>query len=67
MKKAQMGNSVKSSVASFKRTIGDTSALKKKADSIGVSTNKVKDALKARMDAKKNSAMKKGGKISKNK
>jgi hypothetical protein len=32
-----------------------------------VSTNKVKDALKARMNAKKNSAMKKGGKISKNK
>lgn len=52
---------------SFKRTVGDSASLKRKADSVGMSTNKTKDALKARMAAKK-AVMKKGGKItSKNK
>jgi len=60
MRKAQMGYS-------FKRTVGDSASLKRKADSVGMSTNKAKDALKARMAAKK-AVMKKGGKItSKNK
>lgn len=66
MKKAQMGDSVKASVASFKNRIGDTAAVKRKADSVGVSSSKVKDALKARIAAKKG-GMKKGGKISKKK
>lgn len=52
-------------VASFKRTVGDSAALKRKADSLGMSTNKAKDALKARIAAKKAGAMKKGGKVSK--
>lgn len=34
-------------------TVGDTAAVKKKADSLGLSTNKAKDALKARIAAKK--------------
>jgi len=65
--KAQMGDSVKSVAASFKRTIGDSAALKRKADSVGVSTNKAKEALKARIAAKKAGSMKKGGKLAKKK
>jgi hypothetical protein len=34
-------------------TVGDTAAVKKKADSLKLSTDKVKDALKARIAAKK--------------
>ena len=34
-------------------TVGDTAAVKKKADSLGLSTSKAKDALKARIAAKK--------------
>ena len=52
IKKAQVG-------VSFKRTIGDTAVVNKKADSLGVSTSKAKDALKARMASKK---MRSGGK-----
>jgi len=53
VKKAQLGDSVKSVAASWKRTIGDTAAQKRKADSLGVSTSKAKEALKARIAAKK--------------
>lgn len=63
--KAQMGDSIKSVAASFKRTVGDSASLKRKADSVGVSANKAKEALKARIAAKKAGAMKKGGKVSK--
>ena len=65
--KAQYGDTLskKPVVASFKRTVGDSAALKRKADSLGMSTNKAKDALKARIAAKKAGAMKKGGKVSK--
>jgi len=45
IKKAQVG-------ATFKRTVGDTAVVKKKADSLGLSTSKTKDALKARMATK---------------
>jgi len=38
---------------SFKRVIGDSVDMKKKIDSLGVSTSKTKDLLKARMAAKK--------------
>jgi hypothetical protein len=46
IKKAQVG-------IKFKRTVGDTAVVKKKADSLDISTSKAKDALKARMAAKK--------------
>lgn len=64
IKKAQMGDSVKASVATFKSKIGDTAAVKKKADSLKLSTDKVKSALQQRIAAKKGS-MKKGGKLAK--
>jgi len=55
IKKAQAGadTSKKAYTASFKRVIGDSVDMKKKIDSLGVSTSKTKDALKARMAAKK--------------
>jgi hypothetical protein len=54
-KKAQAGadTSKKAYTASFKRVIGDSVDMKKKIDSLGVSTSKTKDLLKARMAAKK--------------
>ena len=68
--KAEYGDTLtpkKPVVASFKRTVGDSAALKRKADSVGVSTNKAKEALKARIAAKKVGSMKKGGKLAKKK
>jgi len=55
IKKAQAGADTSKKVysASFKRVIGDSVDMKKKIDSLGVSTSKTKDALKARMAAKK--------------
>ena len=55
IKKAQAGadTSKKAYTASFKRVIGDSVDMKKKIDSLGVSTSKTKDLLKARMAAKK--------------
>jgi len=55
IKKAQFGNDTtkKAYTASFKRVIGDSVDMKKKIDSLGVSTSKTKDLLKARMAAKK--------------
>jgi hypothetical protein len=55
IKKAQAGadTSKKVYTASFKRVIGDSVDMKKKVDSLGVSTSKAKDLLKARMAAKK--------------
>jgi len=48
VKKAQLGDTV-----NFKRTIGDSVALKQKADSIGISTSKAKEALAKKIAAKK--------------
>jgi len=55
IKKAQAGADTSKKVysASFKRVIGDSVDMKKKIDSLGVSTSKTKDLLKARMAAKK--------------
>jgi len=55
IKKAQFGNDTTKKVYtdSFKRVIGDSVDMKKKIDSLGVSTSKTKDLLKARMAAKK--------------
>lgn len=58
VKKAQGGDTL-----SFKRTIGDSTAINKKADSVGISTSAARAALQKRMAAKK----KLGGKISKKK
>lgn len=66
-KKMQAGgkaDTLKASVATFKNRIGDTAAVKKKADSLGLSSDKVKSALKARIAAKQG-GMKKGGKLAK--
>jgi hypothetical protein len=52
IKKAQAG-AKKVYTDSFKRVIGDSVDMKKKIDSLGVSTSKTKDLLKARMAAKK--------------
>jgi len=54
IKKAQDGadTSKKAYTTSFKRVIGDSAAMNKKVDSLGLSTSKVKDLLKARMAAK---------------
>ena len=55
IKKAQFGKDTTKKVYtdSFKRVIGDSVDMKKKIDSLGVSTSKTKDLLKARMAAKK--------------
>jgi len=53
IKKAQYGLPPKKVTDSFKIVIGDSAAMKKKVDSLGVSTSKTKDLLKARMAAKK--------------
>lgn len=53
IKKAQYGLPPKKVADSFKIVIGDSAAMKKKVDSLGVSTSKTKDLLKARMAAKK--------------
>ena len=48
IKKAQLGDTL-----NIKRTIGDSVALKQKADSVGISTSKAKEALAKRIAAKK--------------
>lgn len=48
VKKAQLGDTL-----NIKRTIGDSVALKQKADSVGISTLKAKEALAKRIAAKK--------------
>jgi len=48
IKKAQLGDTL-----NIKRTIGDSAALKQKADSVGISTSKVKEALAKKIAAKK--------------
>jgi hypothetical protein len=55
IKKAQAGADTSKKVysASFKYAIGDSAAMKKKTDSLGLSTSRAQDLLKARIAAKK--------------
>ena len=63
IKKAQEGLKI-----SFKKVIGDSTAIKKKADSLGLSTNSLKDELQKRIQQKKAQGatkMKMGGSVKK--
>jgi hypothetical protein len=64
IKKAQEGVKINS----FKKVIGDSTAVKKKADSLGLSTNYSKNELQKRIQQKKSQGatkMKMGGSIKK--
>ena len=63
IKKAQEGLKI-----TFKKVIGDSTAIKNKADSLGLSTNTAKDKLQKRIQQKKAQGatkMKMGGSVKK--
>ena len=63
IKKAQEGLKI-----SFKKVIGDSTAIKNKADSLGLSTNSLKNELEKRIQQKKAQGatkMKMGGSVKK--
>ena len=63
IKKAQEGLKI-----TFKKVIGDSTAIKKKADSLGLSTNSLKNELQKRIQQKKAQGatkMKMGGSVKK--